>query len=87
MSTVKNYVYNNGLVNGQVPAIEWTGDNAEAIKQFLGNHPADLLDDGTIKLTSDDDGICELGDYIVKGLAGVYHVVKADVFPDAFDEV
>lgn len=75
-----------------VEAIQWTGDNMDAISQFVGE---DLVPMGDEYETSTEVGIFTLegvmtahvGDWIIKGVKGEFYPCKPDIFEETYEVV
>lgn len=82
-----------------IEAIQWTGDNLEEIKSFVGDAlEYDIIDAAwrvgkgrphvfiTIK-TLEGDHICKEGDFIIKGVKGEFYPCKPDIFEETYELV
>ena len=67
-------------------------DNVKEIEDFVGKE-LDGNMNGTGKVqeliikTLEGEMICEVGDYIIKGIKGEFYPCKADIFEASYDEV
>lgn len=75
-----------------IEAIQWTGENAEEVQEFLHNGH-EFAADGWVKGQYVDIGTLEglmvasIGDWIIKGVAGEFYPIKADIFRKTYDKV
>lgn len=75
-----------------VECIQWTGDNLQEIRDFVGNY---LLENyieihtyhkrsevlNTIEIiTLEGNHLCNINDYIIKGVQGEFYPCKPDIF-------
>ena len=83
----------------EIEAMQWTGENLEEIKAFVGKSLIyDILDTAwevgkgkprvfmKIK-TLEGDMIASEGDYIIKGISGEFYPCKPDIFKATYEEV
>lgn len=77
-----------------VEAIQFTGDNADEFKEFVGAENIQCyLESGdgsfrrvSIKTDSGINGVC-VGDWIIKGTEGEVYPCKPDVFSKIYEKV
>lgn len=73
-----------------VEAIQWTGENAEDLAAFM--EPTQLvrvrLDDGVVIAIPTLEGvmIANVGDWIIKGVAGEFYPCKPDIFEQTHED-
>lgn len=75
-----------------VEAIQWTGDNAEAISQFVGESLVPLQDEHEEQtqvgiFTLEGVMTASVGDWIIKGVNGEFYPCKPDIFQKTYEEV
>lgn len=65
-----------------IEAVQWTGDNAQEICDFVGEHFAFHVTDRSTLLINTLEGVhyASLGDYIIKGVKGEFYPCKPDIF-------
>lgn len=66
----------------EVEAVQWTGDNAEEIQEFMNIEDLAIV---TIIIKWKVDG--EIGDYIIKGVNGEFYPCKPDIFEKTYEEI
>ena len=69
-----------------IQAIQWTGHNPKAVKEFCGNnaHVKGLyVDIGT----KEGLMVASINDYIIKGVSGEFYPCKPDIFAKTYDHV
>lgn len=83
----------------EIEAVQWTGENLEEIKAFVGESLIyDIIDTAwkvgkgrpyvLMKIkTLEGDMIASEGDYIIKGIAGEFYPCKPDIFKATYEEV
>lgn len=83
----------------EVEAVQWTGENLEEIKAFVGESLIyDILDTawkigkGKLRVfmkikTLEGDMLTSEGDYIIKGISGEFYPCKPDIFKATYEEV
>lgn len=74
-----------------IEAIQWTGDNYNAVCKFVGKR-LDLAECqkallGLVINTLEGDMVASLGDYIIRGVKGEYYPCKPDIFEETYEEV
>lgn len=77
----------------QVQTVQWTGDNDEEIKEFVGKE-CDIIRVRTpgikpdlIIHTLEGDHHALVGDYIIRGIKGEFYPCKPDIFEKTYKEV
>ena len=77
----------------QVQTVQWTGDNDEEIKEFVGKE-CDIIRVRTpgikpdlIIHTLEGDHHALVGDYIIRGIKGEFYPCKPDIFEKTYEEV
>jgi len=70
----------------EVEAIQYTGENKNEIKEFVGDYI--LLDwRKNISLhTLEGDMKISIGDWIIKGIKGEFYPCKRDIFKETYEE-
>ena len=63
-----------------IEAIQWTGENLEEIGELLGRPLAERQRNEPIMLDDPGEAICEIGDWIVKGVMGDFYVYETGTF-------
>ena len=63
-----------------IEAIQWTGDNKEEIKEFLGESRRKIPGNGLQIYTLEGIMDASIGDYIIKGVKGEFYPCKPDIF-------
>ena len=86
--TVKKYVKKPVVIE----AIQFTGENAFEIFEFIGDYEAlDCLEiqntDCPVIKTLEGEMKCSPGDYVIKGIKGEFYPCKPDIFKDSYEEV
>ena len=86
-------------VEVEVEAVEWTGQNLEEIKQFVGdkleywyNDTAWEVGKGPVTIsikikTLEGEMLASIGDFIIKGVDGEFYPCKPDIFQKTYEEV
>lgn len=82
-----------------VECVKWTGDNLQEIRDFVGNS---LLENyieihtyhkrsevlNTIEIiTLEGNHLCNINDYIIKGVHGEFYPCKPDIFKETYEVV
>lgn len=76
-----------------IEAIQWTGDNYSAIRDFCGIHPQGhghcwySMDDRNFVSTLEGEMEASRGDYIIRGLRGEFYPCKPDVFETKYEKL
>lgn len=83
----------------EIEALQWTGENLEEIKVFVGKSLTyDIIDTAwevgkgkpyvLMKIkTLEGDMIASEGDYIIKGISDEFYPCKPDIFKATYEEV
>ena len=83
----------------EIEAVQWTGENLEEIKVFVGKSLTyDIIDTAwevgkgkpyvLMKIkTLEGDMIASEGDYIIKGISDEFYPCKPDIFKATYEEV
>jgi len=80
-----------------IEALQWTGDNKDEIKEFVGDKMyLRITDNGNGTHTQTDELYIEtlegdhkalVGDYIIKGVRGEFYPCKEDIFEETYKAV
>ncbi|MGL5316986.1 MAG: hypothetical protein ACRC92_27250 [Peptostreptococcaceae bacterium] len=73
----------------EIQAVEYNGSNAEEIKEFCGDSFENVMP-GSLKITIktlEGNITADIGDYIIKGIAGEFYPCKPDIFLKTYEEV
>lgn len=72
-----------------IDAIQWNGENWLEIDNFLGTYPHETFPAmGFIEIeTLEGIMTANLGDYIIKGVAGEFYPCKPDIFEKTYEAV
>ena len=73
-----------------IEAIQWTGDNGDAIREFMKDNKPDIVADVDVKvLIHTMEGTMEAssGDWIIRGVKGEYYPCKPDIFEETYEIV
>lgn len=84
-----------------IEAIQWTGDNQREMFDFLTNYEKtddymsvsgehfvidhNAVKGGLIIKTLEGNHVANIGDYIIKGIAGEFYPCKPDIFKDTYE--
>lgn len=75
-----------------ITAIDWTGDNFDAIKKFAGDNV--YLENGELVIKTLEDGadgkakhVASIGDFIIRGVEGEYYFCKPFIFEKTYEIV
>ena len=75
-----------------ITAIDWTGDNFDAIKKFAGDNV--YLENGELVTKTLEDGadgkakhVASIGDFIIRGVEGEYYFCKPFIFEKTYEVV
>ncbi len=82
----------------EIQALQWTGENLEAVQEFVGQAamvlPTALSEDRAIRIMTREDGPSDQvshyaspGDWIIRGVAGEFYPCKPDIFEATYDRV
>ena len=71
-----------------IEAVQWTGENADVIQQFLGGTVSpfgwvkgEYVDIGTLEGLM----VASTGDWIIKGVKGEFYPCKPDIFAATYE--
>ncbi len=70
-----------------IEAVQWTGDNTDEIKNFIGNNFCYATINNIIIKTLEGEIEASKDDYIIKGVHGEFYPCKPDIFMITYDEV
>lgn len=84
----------------EIQAVQWTGENAEEIEEFVGDHCGAvryIYDKNVYKSSQQDrteliihtlegDHHASIGDYIIRGVKGEFYPCKPDIFEETYIE-
>ena len=75
-----------------IEAIQYTGDNFDEIKEFVGDSYYENVDEHHLTLnigikTLEGDMAISLFDYVIKGVNGEFYPCKSDIFKKTYDEI
>lgn len=74
-----------------IEAVPWTGNNVEEIIEFCGSDNAMIQDEYFVTklyiLTLEGRMEANVGDYIIKGVAGEFYPCKQSIFNKTYEEV
>ena len=68
-----------------IEAIQWTGNNLEEIKDFMGYY--ELAKKNLIIHTLEGKMIAQVNDWIIRGVQGEYYPCKPDIFEKTYEPV
>lgn len=68
-------------------AMQWRGDNLEQIKNWAGDSVIKGFNSTLIIKTLEGRMLCELDDYIIKGIKGEFYVCKPDIFKEIYEVI
>lgn len=75
-----------------ITAIDWTGDNFDAIKKFAGDNV--YLENGELIIKTLEDSadgkakhVASIGDFIIRGVEGEYYFCKPYIFEQTYEIV
>lgn len=75
-----------------ITAIDWTGDNFDAIKKFAGDNV--YLENGELVIKTLEDGadgkakhVASIGDFIIRGVEGEYYFCKPFIFEKTYEVI
>lgn len=76
----------------RIEAIQYTGDNFDEIKEFVGDSYYENVDERHLTLnigikTLEGDMTISLFDYVIKGVNGEFYPCKPDIFKKTYDEI
>lgn len=70
-----------------IEAIQWTGDNTDEVKNFIGTNFRYVTINSMIIKTLEGEIEASKDDYIIKGVHGEFYPCKPDIFMITYDEV
>lgn len=86
----EEYVFRKKPVT--ITAIDWTGDNFDAVKKFAGDNV--YLENGELVIKTLEDGadgkakhVASIGDFIIRGVEGEYYFCKPFIFEKTYEIV
>ena len=68
-----------------IEAIQWTGNNLEEIKDFMGYY--EYAKKNLIIPTLEGKMIAQVNDWIIRGVQGEYYPCKPDIFEKTYEPV
>lgn len=78
-----------------IEAIQWTGENIDEVKNFIGNEshfnlaPIKACFNVSLKTieieTLEGTMVASIGDYIINGVKGEYYPCKPDIFDQTYE--
>jgi hypothetical protein len=68
-----------------IEAIQWTGNNLEEIKDFMGYY--EYAKKNLIIHTLEGKMIAQVNDWIIRGVQGEYYPCKPDIFEQTYELV
>lgn len=68
-----------------IEAIQWTGNNLEEIKDFMGCY--EYAKKNLIIHTLEGKMIAQVNDWIIRGVQGEYYPCKPDIFEKTYEPV
>jgi len=70
----------------EVEAIRWHGENGEELREWVGSSFHSYQRNGGFVLTTlEGQMLANLGDVIIKGVAGEFYPCKPDIFKKTYD--
>lgn len=70
-----------------IEAVEWRGDNLTDLSVFMQSGAfTHNSDKGLIIHTLEGDRFANIGDFIIKGVAGEFYPCKPDIFAQTYEE-
>lgn len=71
-----------------VEAIKWTGENVDEVKAFFGNDRGYMFCAGSVCIDTLEGRMrTNIGDMIIKGVAGEFYPCKPDIFAATYEPV
>lgn len=70
-----------------VEAIQWTGENAKEVSDFIGKHTGEIRAGSLYIKTLEGDMLAPIGSYIIKGVEGEFYPCREDIFNKTYEEV
>ena len=73
----------------EIDALQWTGDNADAMRGFIGEKGFyHVLNDNSLTIpTLEGDHKATVGDFVIEGVAGEFYPCKQDIFEATYEAV
>lgn len=68
-----------------IEAIQWTGNNLEEIKDFMGYY--EYAKKNLIIHTLEGKMVAQVNDWIIRGVQGEYYPCKPDIFERTYEPV
>lgn len=70
-----------------IEAIQWTGNNYEEIKEFMGNTPSYVNSSNELIIPTLEGNMHAIeGSYIIRGIQGEYYPCRKDIFEEIYEE-
>ena len=71
-----------------IEAVQWTGDNVDEVKKFVGVD-AEYLENKNVILIHTLEGLmtANVKDFIIKGVKGEFYPCKYDIFCETYEAV
>lgn len=69
----------------EIEAIQWTGDNLDEIKKFMGYY--EYAKGNLIIKTLEGNMLASPGDYIIKGVKSEFYPCKPNIFKETYEPV
>lgn len=71
-----------------IEAVQWTGDNADEVKKFVGIDAEYLEDKNAIVIhTLEGHMVANVKDFIIKGVKGEFYPCQYDIFCETYEAV
>lgn len=70
-----------------IEAVQWTGENIEAVAKFIGGKGEFHLPSDIIIPTLEGDHTASISDWIIKGVKGEFYPCKPDIFAATYEPV
>lgn len=68
-----------------IEAVQWTGNNISETLRFVGKY-AELIIEGQLFIKTLEGVMCaNVGDYIIRGVAGEYYPCNPDIFAATYE--
>ena len=68
-----------------IEAIQWTGNNYDEVKAFIGNNANQSGYNNLHIFTLEGVMTASAGDYIIKGVKGEFYPCKPDIFNETYE--
>ena len=69
-----------------IEAVKWSGNNLDEILEFVGE-PAYVVGGELFIKTFEGDHQANVGDFVIKGVAGEFYPCKPDIFYKTYEPV